>query len=165
MDPACEPERRRRQYVPDGWVCDICGQDSLFCGCKPAEVVVDKAMAAPIRHFSSGATRNIDDSKFDYEGFINPEVLHAFGEYMHEHRHQRDGSLRDSDNWQKGIPFRVYVKSLVRHVIDLWRMERGYTVTNPDTGQPHTKKELCCAIMFNSMGYLKELLDPKGDNV
>ena len=123
-----------------------------------------KRQSEEIRHFESGATRNIDTGKFDYEGFLNPEVLYAFGQYMHEHRHQRDGSLRDSDNWQKGIPFRVYVKSLVRHVIDLWRMERGYRVINPDTMQPHTQQELCCAIVFNAFGYLKELVDPSRIN-
>lgn len=115
---------------------------------------------AVIRAFASGATRNDDSAKFDYEGFLNPEALHAFGAYMHEHRRQRDGSVRDSDNWQKGISFRVYVKSLVRHSIDLWRMDRGYAVVNPDTGQPHTKQDLCCAIVFNALGYLKEVVDP-----
>lgn len=119
---------------------------------------------AEMQQFASGATRNDDSGKYDYEGFINPEALHAYGEYMHEHRTQRDGSIRDSDNWQKGIPFRKYVKSLVRHSIDLWRMDRGYAVTNPDTGKPHTKKELCCAIIFNAMGYLKEMIEPAGEN-
>lgn len=117
-----------------------------------------------MRQFETGATRNDTGDKFDYEGFINPEVLHAFGEYMHLHRRQRDGSVRDSDNWQRGIPFQAYTKSLVRHVIDLWRMERGFSPTNPDTNAPHTKEELCCAIMFNVMGYLKELLDPSAIN-
>lgn len=137
------------------------------CGCDPeAKWVceVHRDMPGPIaeriRQFDSGATRNLDTNKFDYEGFLNPEALYAFGKYMHEHRHQRDGSLRDSDNWQKGIPFRTYVKSLVRHTIDLWRMERGFAVTNPDTGLPHTKQELCCAIVFNALGYLKEVVNP-----
>lgn len=119
---------------------------------------------SPVRHFDTGATRNDDSLKFDYEGFINPEALHAFATYMHDHRLQRDGTTRDADNWQKGIPFRAYVKSLVRHTIDLWRMERGYPVTNPDTGEPHTKHELCCALVFNSLGYLKELVDPSSIN-
>ncbi len=137
MDPAQDPERRRMVAADEPY-----------------------AHAHSVRSFGSGATRNTDTHKFDYEGFLNPEALAVFGAYMHEHRRQRDGSLRDSDNWQKGIPFRTYMKSLVRHVVDLWRMERGYAVTNPDTGQPHTKQELCCAIVFNAMGYLKELADP-----
>lgn len=134
--------------------------DTLIQHYDPSPVLSE----ASIKQFKSGATRNIDVNKFDYEAFVNPEALHAFGEYMHSHRKQRDGSLRDGDNWQKGIPFRTYVKSLVRHTIDLWRMDRGYDVVNPDTGQPHTKQELCCAIVFNAFGYLKELIDPAGEN-
>lgn len=113
---------------------------------------------AEVRMFETGATRNADADKLDYEGFFNPEVLYWFGKYMHEHRFQSDGSVRDSDNWQKGITLNAYIKSLVRHVIDLWRLHRGYSVTNPDTGEPCTAKELCAAIMFNAMGYLKETI-------
>lgn len=119
---------------------------------------------APIRQFESGATRNVDTAKFDFEGFLNPEALHAFGEYMHSHRQQKDGSVRDSDNWQKGIPLGTYIKSLVRHTFDLWRVHRGYVAINPDTNQPHTARELCAAITFNAMGYLKELVDPSPIN-
>lgn len=118
-----------------------------------------------VREFESGATRNDTGPKFDYEGFLNPEALATYAAYMHEHRTQRDGSLRNPDNWQLGIPFHVYVKSLVRHTVDLWRVNRGYTVLNPDTGKPHTKKDLCCAIIFNAFGYLKELVDPSEINV
>lgn len=121
-------------------------------------------MAETIQQFETGATRNASGDKFDYEAFINPEVLHAYGEFMHSHRLQKDGSLRDGDNWQKGIPFAAYAKSLVRHSIDLWRMHRGYRVINPDTGLPHTIEELCCSIIFNAMGYLKERLDPSRIN-
>lgn len=121
--------------------------------------------SAKMQTFGTGATRNDDKAKFDFEGFLHPEALHAYGEYMHSHRKQRDGSIRDSDNWQKGIPFRKYAKSLVRHVFDLWRMERGFSAINPDTGQQHTKQELCCAIVFNALGYLKELVDPAEINI
>jgi hypothetical protein len=129
-----------------------------------SEKRVQQSESPSMRTFGTGATRNADANKFDYEGFLNPAALYEYGRFMHEHRHQRDGKLRDSDNWQKGIPFRVYVKSLVRHTFDLWRMERGYTVINPDTGAPHTKQELCCAIIFNAMGYLKEFVDPSEVN-
>jgi|SRR5579859_778641 len=120
---------------------------------------------AQLQTFETGATRNDNSEKFDYEAFLNPDVLHEFGKFMHHHRRQKDGSVRDGDNWQKGIPFKAYIKSLVRHSIDLWRMHRGYTVINPDTGEPHTREELCCAVMFNAMGYLKELLHPSVVNL
>ena len=107
------------------------------------------------------ATRNDDTNKLDIEGFISPEVLHRFGEYMHSHRFQADGTLRDSDNWQEGIPQDVYVKSLIRHTLDFWRLHRGNKVINPDTGKPSDKEELLCAIIFNAQGFLFEELRKK----
>src|SRR5580698_7792736 len=65
---------------------------------------------AEFRTFETGATRNLDASKYDYEGFLSPLVMERFGQYMHKHRVQADGSLRDSDNWQKGIPLQAYMK-------------------------------------------------------
>jgi hypothetical protein len=56
-----------------------------------------------IRISKTGATRDTSNGKNDYEGFNNPLVELAFGDYMTEHRIQSDGSLRDSDNWQQGF--------------------------------------------------------------
>ena len=110
-----------------------------------------------MRNFG-GATRNNDEHKYDPEGFISPEVLYRFSAYMHDHRKQSDGKLRDSDNWQNGIPKDVYMKSLTRHFLDLWRLHRGNKVINPDTGKPSDKEELLCAILFNVQGYFFEEL-------
>ncbi len=81
-----------------------------------------------IRTFATGASRNADTNKHDFDGFLSPLFLEAFGAYMHFHRHLDDGSLRDSDNWQKGIPLPEFRKSLLRHVFDLWRALRGYPI-------------------------------------
>lgn len=105
-----------------------------------------------MRNFETGATRNDDHDKFDYEGFLSPVVLEEFAKYMHSHRLQADGKLRDSDNWQKGIDQNSYMKSLFRHFMDLWMLHRGIS-----RGEV-TKKEACTAIMFNVMGYLHEEL-------
>lgn len=146
-----------RKYPP---TCFSCGHHPCECVTPYEDQEADvHEVRAPIQAFDTGATRNVDTHKYDYEGFLNPEVLHAFGAYMHRHRVQKDGSVRASDNWQRGMPPEVYMKSLVRHVIDLWRVHRGGTVTNPDDGAVSTAEELCCAIMFNVMGYLKETLD------
>lgn len=118
-----------------------------------------------IRSFDSGANRDVDTSKYDYEGFLNPLALQAFGAYMHKHRRIADGSLRASDNWQKGIPQDVYMKSLVRHTVDLWAEHRGYAANSQACPPIGDKRELCCAIIFNAMGYLKELLDPAEINL
>ncbi len=107
-----------------------------------------------IRQFETGATRDTADNKNDYEGFISPLVLEEFGNYMTVHRKQTNGELRDSDNWQKGMPKPVYMKSLWRHFLDLWKLHRGYKVFKD--GHYITIKEACCAIMFNVMGYMFE---------
>lgn len=111
-----------------------------------------------IRTFESGATRNSAEGKFDYEGFLSPLVLVEFGRYMHHHRHLEDGSLRDSDNWQKGIPKDQYIKSLFRHFMDLWLLHRGYDAERPENGQEVDFDEALAAILFNAQGYWHELL-------
>jgi hypothetical protein len=69
---------------------------------------------------------------------------------MHKHRKQSDGNMRDSDNWQKGIPRDQYIKSLFRHFMELWSMHRNCVDGDIE--------EALCAIMFNTQGYLFELL-------
>lgn len=103
-----------------------------------------------MRQFESGATRDDDKTKVDYEGFLSPAVLRRFGEYMNKHRVQADGQLRESDNWQKGIPMDVYIKSMYRHFMDVWAAHRGAWDADME--------ESLCALMFNVMGYLHERL-------
>lgn len=102
-----------------------------------------------VRTFLTGANRDIDNGKLDYEGFFSGPVLKRFAEYMHKNRFLRDGTLRDSDNWQKGIPLNVYMKSMFRHFMACWLDHR--------LGAQVTEEELC-ALMFNVMGYLHERL-------
>ena len=109
---------------------------------------------AEVRKFETGATRDQDKDKFDYEGFYSPIVMDRFAEYMHKHRHQSDGALRDSDNWQKGIPLTAYMKSLYRHFMDLWRHHRELPAQD-------TLEDSLCAILFNTQGYLFEVLKKK----
>lgn len=112
---------------------------------------------ADIRIFDSGATRNLDDGKYDYEAFLSPQVLERYAAYMHKHRKQADGSLRDGDNWQKGIARSVYMKSGYRHFFAWWQAHRGLA----------TEEEIedsICALMFNAMGYLYELLNQRNLN-
>ena len=114
-----------------------------------------------VRTFNTGATRNLDENKLDYEACLSPVVLERYARYMHSHRKQKDASLRSGDNWQAGIPKDVYAKSLIRHTFDFWRGWRGHGVVDPDSGLPVSLEELCCAIMFNVMGILHELLKQK----
>lgn len=114
-----------------------------------------------MRQFSTGATRNCDKNKNDYEGFLSPLFLEAFGDYMHSHRIQADGEMRASDNWQKGIELPVYIKSLWRHFFDLWKIHRGLKAFSPEDGHDVTAEEACCAMMFNVQGYCHEMLKKK----
>ena len=107
-----------------------------------------------IRKFKSGATRDTDLGKLDFEGFLSPLVLQRFGEYMDKHRTQSDGSRRGSDNWQLGIDKDAYIKSAWRHFHDWWMEHRGYKSRDG-------VEDALCAIMFNSMGYLLEILKEK----
>ena len=107
-----------------------------------------------MRKFKTGATRDEDDGKLDYEGFLNPLSVERFAEYMHKHRHQADGQLRASDNWQKGIPKEAYVKSMFRHFMDVWKEHRGYA-------SKEGIEDALCAIIFNANGLLFEILKEK----
>ena len=104
-----------------------------------------------MRTFKTGATRDSDDTKLDFEGFLSPAALQAFAEYMHKHRKQADGKLRDSDNWQKGMPKDVYIKSAYRHFIDWWCEHRGIK-------SREGLEDALCALLFNVQGYLFEVL-------
>ncbi len=106
---------------------------------------------APIRTFETGATRDTDANKLDFEGFLSPLVLERFAEYMDKNRKQRDGTYRDSDNWQKGIPFNAYAKSLWRHFFAFWKRHRGYAANE-------SLEDSLCAVIFNASGYLHETL-------
>jgi hypothetical protein len=113
-------------------------------------VRAEEARAA-VRTFDTGAKRDTDTGKPDYDGFVSPLVLEAFGAYMDHNRQMADGSRRDSDNWQKGIPQTAYMKSGWRHFVDWWKEHRGLP----------TKEGIVWAILgllFNAQGYLHEYL-------
>lgn len=115
---------------------------------------------AVVRTFPTGATRSADGGKLDFEGFLSPLVLQRYAEFMHKHRRQADGKLRNSDNWQKGIPLDAYMKSGWRHFLDWWRGHRGLPTIDP-AGQ----EDSLCAVIFNASGYLHELLKSRISNL
>jgi len=104
-----------------------------------------------VRKFESGATRDTDAGKLDYEGFLSPIVLREFAKYMAKHMIQSNGKPRTSDNWQKGMPKSVYMKSAFRHFIDLWLEHRGFK-------SRAGIKEALNGLLFNLNGYYHELL-------
>ena len=105
-----------------------------------------------MRTFDTGATRDNEDNKLDFEGFLAPECIIRFAEYMDKHRIQADGEIRDSDNWQKGIPKEAYMKSGWRHFMDWWLEHRGHK-------SREGLENALCGVIFNAMGYLYEVLN------
>lgn len=112
-----------------------------------------------VRAFDSGATRSADTGRYDPEGFMSPLVMERFCEYMQKHRVQSDGSVRGSDNWQKGMPKDTYIKGMWRHFLHLWTRHRGHVVRDP-LATADIEEDLC-ALLFNVQGYLFEILKAK----
>lgn len=108
------------------------------------------------REFKTGANRNSDEGKLDYEAFNSPIVDWYYAQYMHKHRLLEDGTMRDGDNWQKGFPLDVIQKSLARHYKDFHLISRGYTVV--ENGDEHKIEDILCGIIFNCKAYLHEIL-------
>ncbi len=114
-----------------------------------------------MRKFDTGATRHSDEGKLDYEGFLSPAAMKRYAEYLHKHRIQADGKIRESDNWQRGIPFAAYMKSKWRHFIESWTWHRKFSVPELDGVSYDDLAEMeesLCAELFNTFGYLHEIL-------
>jgi len=101
-----------------------------------------------MRRFATGATRDEDASKPDFRGFLSIPVLRRFAVYMHRHRMQADGKMRDSDNWKRGIPRSAYLSSGWRHWLDF--------AEHADEGRGQDALEAACAVLFNVMGWMHE---------
>lgn len=121
--------------------------------CEHPQVTPYELEASRKRTFPSGATRDTDTDKLDYEGFESPLVMRRYAEYMHSCRKLPDGTLRDSDNWQKGIPLKEYMKSMTRHWVEVWGIHR-------ELEEGDIEKALC-ALRFNVNGMLHEILKEK----
>jgi len=112
-----------------------------------------------MRKFETGATRDTDTGKLDYEGFLSPFAEQRFAEYMHKNRRQADGQMRDSDNWQKGIPLEAYMKSWHRHFMAVWKSWRLFKggVLSFEAFSAQVEDDLC-ATKFNNNGFLHEIV-------
>lgn len=113
-----------------------------------------------LRKFNTGASRDTDEGKLDFEGFISPLVLEEFAKYMHKHRKQSDGNFRDSDDWQQLFGDKHYdvcMKSAWRHFFAWWKAHRGYNTEE-------TIDDSIMALIFNASAYMhKRLLEKKND--
>ena len=111
--------------------------------------------------FDTGATRNDDEKKYDPDGFLSPFALESYFAYMHRHRKQHDGKLRASDNWQLGIPMTRYLKSVWHHFFYVWKISRGGTAIDPDSGEKVDLETALNGVLFNCFGLLHETVKQK----
>lgn len=125
------------------------------------------ATATPVvREFATGANRDRAEGKLDYLGFCSPKAQRRFGAYMNKNRRLADGSIRDSDNWQKGIPIPVYAESLMRHAQEVHELIRDAVratkigahrlLTDAPVDHPAMLAidEAVTALFFNAQGWL-----------
>ena len=141
---------------PLGCQCDFC---VVIPPVLRPEAGVIHHSGTTVRQFETGATRSADAARYDPEGFLSPLVIERFCEYMNKHRQQPDGTIRDSDNWQKGMPLDTYMKGMWRHFLHLWTRHRGHVVR--DEKAAADIEEDLCALLFNVQGYLHERLKNK----
>lgn len=104
-----------------------------------------------LRRFSTGATRDVEGEKLDFEGFMSPLVVERYAQYLHKHRVQSDGTKRPSDNWQLGFPLDACMKSAFRHFHDWWKQHRKWK-------SAEDIEDSICAVIFNASAYLHERL-------
>lgn len=139
-----------------GWgMSDIENHDSP-CGCGFEPKPKLKKTTPEIRQFETGATRDTDANKPSYVKALSPIALQYYVNYLGHHRVQSDGSLRDWDNWKKGIPQDVYLDGLGRHKMAVWLLCHGFP--SSDNHGPVTLKDSLCGVIFNAMGMLHEIL-------
>lgn len=145
-----KPEAKHQVHGCDG----CCDPEKLAGVCD--DIIQRNHEAPDVRQFATGAKRSADHDRIDPEGFLSPLVIERFSAYLHKHRTMPDGSQRESDNWQKGMPLATYMKGAWRHLLHWWTRHRGFPVTDPKAAA--NIEEDLCALIFNASGYLHEIL-------
>lgn len=111
---------------------------------------------AEVRIFDGGATRSPLGDKLCYSRFMDARVVKRYCEYLHKHRVQADGNVREPDNWKNGIPQASYMDSMHRHFMDVWLHNQGHT-----SEMAEDIETALCALIFNAQGMLFEVMKGK----
>ena len=129
---------------------------------KTDKTYAEAKVQETIRTFNSGATRDTTEGKLNYVKALCTLVLRGYVDYLNKHRTQPDGSVRDFDNWKKGIPKQVYMEGLGRHEMAVWLLHQGYSAY--DNHGSVTIEDALYGIIFNTTGYLHEILKEKNND-
>ncbi|MEE8115077.1 MAG: hypothetical protein V3T23_12080 [Nitrososphaerales archaeon] len=125
--------------------------------CRIHDIKAQIRAQSQMAEFNSGATRTAEPLE-DPEGFLSPVVIQAYCQYMSKHRKQEDGKVRNSDNWQKGMPKARYMRSMWRHFFDVWYKWRNFREPDLMLGLLNA----LCALLFNVQGMMLEVLISMG---
>lgn len=108
------------------------------------EKSIEQANKGNVRHFDSGAIRDLDDEKEDYVECLSWSAMRRFGLYMKSKEKQYGPG-----NWKKGIPIKEYEKSLFRHVQKYFANKYEGANIEPETDH-------LAGIFFNLQGLIHE---------
>lgn len=111
-----------------------------------------------MRTFDTGATRDTAEGKLDYHEYLSTAVLRRYAQYMLSKQVQPDGEKRPGDNWKKGMPTDAYMASMARHFVDVMMFHEGRFTPDSVAEEGMTLETALCAMLFNVMGYLDNLL-------
>lgn len=115
-----------------------------------------------LEEFKTGATKSPSTERWAPARFTSAIVLNRYYEFMHKNRFQKDGTVREPDNWKLGIPSKNYFASLDRHFHEAKLMwEFPETTHYNDASQKLEWEDTLCAILFNVMGLLFNVLTGK----
>lgn len=113
------------------------------------------------RQFKTGANRNSSNGKLDFARFLDPKVIESYAKYLLKHSHLEDGTLRDPDNWKKGMPTQTYMDGLWRHMMDVWMIHEYGESIRPENGENVGVDEALNGVIFNAMGFMFNVINKK----
>jgi hypothetical protein len=101
-----------------------------------------------IRKFTTGAIRDLDDTKEDYIETIPWRAFKRYAQYMTGKKKKYGAG-----NFKKGIPIESYEQSLVRHL-------QKYLENKYEGGTVEKEEDHLSAMMFNIFGIMFEECRP-----
>jgi hypothetical protein len=96
------------------------------------------------RTFTTGAIRDVDDSKEDYIETISWTAFKRYAQYMTDKKKKYG-----QGNFKKGIPIESYEQSLVRHI-------QKYLANKYEGGDTEKEEDHLSAVLFNVFGIMHE---------
>ena len=105
---------------------------------------MQQKLKSKVRQFTTGAIRDLDNTKEDYIETISWRAMKRYAQYMTGKK-----SKYGAGNFKKGIPIESYEQSLIRHV-------QKYLVNKYEGGTMEKEEDHLSAMVFNIFGIMHE---------